>query len=82
MYVKEELNSTDLEMIHGGTADEKAEMDAIIKSIDAKGTAIPNQIRDEIIKTYKTYGKKAAKGIAEKLTKGHPEWANIVDLLK
>lgn len=81
MKTKEELNDSELEIVNGGTTATKAEIDGIKETINALYGFVPEEIRNKIIEAYEKYGKKAAKALAQQLTKNHPTWAGIADLL-
>ena len=81
MKTNEELNDSELEIVNGGTTPTKAEIDRIKATINALYGFVPEEIRNKIIEAYEKYGKESAKALAQRLTKDHPTWAGIADLL-
>lgn len=67
-----ELNEKQLEKVTGGMTDEM-----IIKIINEQYSQLPESIRSRIIDALNTYGKKAAKALAEKLIKNF-DWAKSI----
>ena len=76
-----ELNDDELNAISGGTLSLDQEKEKIIAKIKSLYAWAPDEITSKIIEAIRNYGFKAAKSLAQKLTKSYPLLKDLPDLI-
>ena len=78
-----ELNDNELNAISGGTLslDQEKEKEEIIAKIKRLYPWAPDEITSKIIEAIRNYGFKAAKSLAQKLTKSYPLLEDLPNLI-
>ena len=76
-----EIEDSELEAVSGGTDTLEQRKEKVIKTIKALYPQAPAEIISKITDAIRSYGFKAAKALAQRLTKDLPLYQGIADLI-